>query len=403
VIVTGGQFPAALAALRSLARHGFDPVAVATTRGSYARFSRSVAAIHRVPDVSASASRFVEGVAAICAGQDPVVLIPGTEPELVALVTWSHLLPPSVLGLPSPETLHRATDKILLNELARAAGLEVPPSTFVGVEGPAEPSSLPFPGVIKPVRTVAQNGDMLTSVSATPIAGPADLSTFLARVGGGGALYQPLLAGELYSLAGVMWRGRLQAPVQQVALSIFPEPCGGSAVARSVQVEESRVHQMEHVLNAMGWEGIVQLQWIRNAEGDFVIDVNPRIYGSIELANAVGCELAAIWAKLLLGIPSPEPQARREVVYRNLETSRRTRKRVELSSIPRAAVSANSVFTASDPLPVLASLIRGLRKVSRNVRQPPLDGTPPAAPRDSGVAPPATVSGDVSVSASRNA
>jgi predicted ATP-grasp superfamily ATP-dependent carboligase len=160
---------------------------------------------------------------------------------------------------------------------------------------------------------------------------------------------------------------------------------------------------MEHVLNAMNWEGIVQLQWIRNAEGDFVIDVNPRIYGSIELANAVGCDLAAIWAKLLLGIPSPEPQARREVVYRNLETSRRTRNRVDLSSIPRAAVSANSVFAASDPLPVLASIIRGLRKVLRDVRQPPLDGTPPAAHTGPGVAPPATVSGDVPVSPSRSA
>lgn len=402
VIVTGGQFPAALAALRSLARHGFEPVAVATTRGSYARFSRSVAELHRVPDVTASASRFVEGVAAICAGHEPVVLIPGTEPELVALVTWNHLLPPSVLGLPSAETLSRATDKILLDELARAAGMQGPPSTLVGVEGP-DVTSLHFPGVIKPVRTVTQNGDTLVSVSATPIAGPAELESFLARVGGCDSLYQPLLAGDLYSLAGVMWHGRLHAPVQQVALSIFPEPCGGSAVARSVPVDEPRVRQMEQVVGAMNWEGIVQLQWIRNADGDFVIDVNPRIYGSLELANAVGCDLAAIWAKLLLGIPAPEPRTRREVLYRNLETSRRTRKRIDPGAIPRGLVAANSVFAASDPLPVLASAIRALRKVSRDVRQQPAEGTLPPEHRDSRVAPTATASGDVSAPTSGNA
>jgi predicted ATP-grasp superfamily ATP-dependent carboligase len=402
VIVTGGQFPAALAALRSLARHGFSPVAVATTRGSYASFSRSVSAIRRVPDVSVSASRFVEGVAAICGDHDRVVLIPGTEPELVALVTWNHLLPPSVLGLPSPETLGRATDKVLLNELARAAGMQAPSSTLVGVEG-RDTSALPFPGVIKPVRTVAQDGDTLASVSATPIAGPADLASFLARAGGGDALYQPLLSGDLYSLAGVMWRGKLRAPVLQVALSIFPEPCGGSAVARSVPVDESRVRQMEQVMNAMNWEGIVQLQWIRNTDGDFVIDVNPRIYGSIELANAAGCDLAAIWAKLLLGIPSPETFSRREVLYRNLETSRRPRKRIDAGSMPHAAVTANSVFAASDPLPVLASVIRGLRKVLRDVRNQPAEGTPSAAHRDPGVAPTGTASGDVSVSTSPDA
>jgi predicted ATP-grasp superfamily ATP-dependent carboligase len=200
-----------------------------------------------------------------------------------------------------------------------------------------------------------------------------------------------------------MWRGRLHAPVQQVALSIFPEPCGGSAIARSVPVDEPRVRQMEQVLNAMNWEGIVQLQWIRNVDGDFVIDVNPRIYGSLELANAVGCDLTAIWAQLLLGIPAPEPQTRRDVLYRNLETSRRTRKRIDPSSMPRGLVAANSVFAASDPLPVLASAIRGLRKISRDVRHQPADGALPAAHRDSGVAPTAATTGDVSTPTSGNA
>lgn len=369
IIVTGGQFPAALAALRSLHRHGFDPIAVATTRASYARFSHAAGGVHRVPDVSESASRFVETVANLCAGRESALLIPGTEAELVALVKWRHLLPPSVLGIPTAEVMARVSDKILLNELAAQAGMDVPPTSIVENVDQIEAASLPFPGIAKPVRTVWQHGDALASLSAVAVSSPLELRSFFAKLNNHRAIVQPLLDGDLYSLAGVMWNGKLHAPVQQVALSIFPEPCGGSAFARTVAVDEARVQQLERMLKKMGWEGIVQLQWIRTEQGDFVIDLNPRIYGSLALANAAGSELAAIWAKLLLDIPVAGGTARRDVLYRNLETFARARRRPGLSfEYPRAAIVVSSVFVRSDPLPVLASAVRAFQKLRRHVR-----------------------------------
>lgn len=402
VVVTGGQFPAALAALRSLHRHGFDPIAVATTRASYARFSHAAGGVHRVPDVSESASRFVEAVGNLCAGHEPALLIPGTEPELVALVKWRHLLPPSVLGLPTAEAMARVSDKILLNELASEAGMDVPPTSIVENTDQIEDASLPFPGVAKPVRTVGRRGDALTSLSAVAVSSPLELRSFLAKLNDERAIVQPLLEGDLYSLAGVMWNGKLHAPVQQVALSIFPEPCGGSALARTVTVEEARVQQLERMLKHMGWEGIVQLQWIRTAQSDFVIDLNPRIYGSLALANAAGSDLAAIWAKLLLNIPVAGGAAPREVLYRNLETFARARRGPRFSSgYPPAAVVVSSVFVRSDPFPVLASIVRGLQKLLRDLRQAGerLEQAAPNGTRPCPRSPDQTVDDDVSTSA----
>src|SRR5690242_11065158 len=103
VVVSGGQFPAALAAARSLHRAGLRTITVASNRASYVRFSRASAESHHAPDVADSASGFVEAVARACAPEEPTVVVPGTEPELFALVHWAHLLPPWVTGLPSRE------------------------------------------------------------------------------------------------------------------------------------------------------------------------------------------------------------------------------------------------------------------------------------------------------------
>jgi hypothetical protein len=163
-----------------------------------------------------------------------------------------------------------------------------------------------------------------------------------------------------------MWDGTLHAPVQQVALSIFPEPCGGSAIAQTVPVDTAMVSQLETMLNGLGWEGIVQLQSIRIDDEDFVIDLNPRIYGSLALANAAGSSLASVWVNHLLGLPVSGGRARTDVTYRNFETFLRSSGPLRLRGMtPGGAPEASSVFTGADPLPLVASAARGLRKVVR--------------------------------------
>lgn len=361
-MVTGGQHAAALAALRSLKDAGFDPVAVATTRGSYARFSRAARKVVLAPDVAASASRFVEAVALVC-DRTPTVVIPGTEPELVALVEWRHLLPDGVLGLPEPAVLRNVVDKLRFYEAAAAAGLSIPPMTVVGADD--EANGLELPAVMKPIQSAVLRGDTLVSTSARLAESAAEVRAFAGELPTRKVIVQPLLEGELCSLAGVMWQGTLHAPVQQVALSLYPESCGGSALARSVPVERPFVERLERLLRETGWEGIVHLQWLRTGDGDFVIDLNPRIYGSLALANAAGGGLAAVWAGLLVGGTAPREVPHRPVLYWNLETFAR-------SSGPRRVLSrgfdrVSSVYAARDPLPVAASALKALRKLRRHL------------------------------------
>jgi predicted ATP-grasp superfamily ATP-dependent carboligase len=364
VVVTGGQFPGALAAIRSLHGAGFAPWAVATASGSYVSFSRAAANVSLAPSVTDSAPAFVKAVAELCTAERTVV-IPGTEPELVALVEWGHLLPQTVLGLPSGDTLRRVTNKLALAESATAAGFSTPPTTIVR---PGELEDMVFPYVAKPICTVIREGESLVSLSAVAVDSPAALRKFSRQLGEREAVVQPVLRGRLYALAGVMWDGRLMAPVQQVALSVFPQPCGGSAVARTVPVDRTIRERAERLLVDIGCQGIVQLQWLDDGDQRYVIDLNPRIYGSLALANAAGSELAVIWTRLLLGQEAELPAGGRDVLYRNLETFVRAGGRAALFPPKTADGTVNSVFARNDPLPVLASLVRGTKKARRDLR-----------------------------------
>lgn len=377
VVVTGGHYPAALAAARSLKRAGLRTVTVAAKRASYVRFSRASAETHLAPDVSESASAFVEAVAAACGPEEPTVLVPGTEPELFALVHWRHLLPDWVLGLPTPDVLDNVTDKGRLNALALEAGVAIPKTRILRPGDSA--AGIALPAVVKPVRTATVVGDAVVSASPVAVAREDELVAAVEGYAGEAAVVQPLLEGDLYALSGVMWEGALLAPMQQVALSVFPWPCGGSALARTTPVDEPLLAGVTAMLRASRWRGVVQVQWIGSADGAALIDVNPRIYGSLALANAAGSPLAAIWACLLLGLEwQPEP-ACGDVLYRNLETFTRAHPTPAAARFPhRARRSTSSVFEASDPLPLLASLARGggkLRKDlrSRAARRPPED------------------------------
>jgi predicted ATP-grasp superfamily ATP-dependent carboligase len=367
VVVTGGQFPAALAAVRSLSAEGFRTVGISTTRTGYVRFSRATPEILLAPDVSRSASRFVETVAKACSDEEPTLVLPGTEQELLALVAWRRLLPPWVRGLPNASQLDAVTDRIGINELAAKLGITIPETTLL------EPGSggegAPLPAVIKPARTAFVKGDTVVGSSAICVDDERQLAAARAQLEGVTLLAQPRLEADLYGLAGVMWKGSLLAPVQQVALSIFPSPCGGSALARSVPIDVDLRERLERLLAELGWEGVVQLQWLA-ADGEAaLIDINPRIYGSLALANAAGSPLAAIWAKLVFGLPWHD-RPNRDVLYRNLETFARARPTTAAArEWPPPQLVASSVLDRSDPLPVLASVLRGVGKIRRDMRK----------------------------------
>jgi predicted ATP-grasp superfamily ATP-dependent carboligase len=135
-------------------------------------------------------------------------------------------------------------------------------------------------------------------------------------------------------------------------------------------VDERIGRPLAEIIRRLGWSGIFEFQLLRSADDAYLIDLNPRPYGSLALAIGAGLNLPAIWVDLLLG---REPRVGRPVVgvrYRaesrevkafgQALRGRRIRQALAIARPRRRTVHA--IFSLRDPAPVLVALMRAGRK-----------------------------------------
>lgn len=132
---------------------------------------------------------------------------------------------------------------------------------------------------------------------------------------------QRWVAGRLMALSLVLDRaGRWSGGPSRVATVTWPRDAGRSARAETVPVDDG-LAACAALLAGAGWHGLAQLQFLQPASGPPVlIDVNPRLYGSVGLSVAAGALLPDLAARVLRGEPVVAgPDARPGVQYRWLE------------------------------------------------------------------------------------
>jgi predicted ATP-grasp superfamily ATP-dependent carboligase len=295
VLVTGGsgngQSRSALAAVRGLDDAGYLPaVAVSVnaphTLAAASRFCRRKV---RVPPVGDNG--FADAVRAELDRNSYLTVLPSGDAEIVAL---GH--PGAVL-----------VDKIALAECSRAAGLSAPPSlTFRTWHELAERAAdFNYPSVIKPRVSDPAH-------PAFRADGPGDF-TSRAWSEAGPWLVQPFLTEELHAIAGVVWDDRLVAAVHQRYLRTWPRECGTSCAAETIAPDHDLEARLLRLLS--GYEGIFQAQ----LSGQHLLDMNPRVYGSMPLAAAAGVNLVGVHCDLLRGTEVQARRARAGVFYRWVE------------------------------------------------------------------------------------
>jgi len=254
----------------------------------------------------------------------------------------------ALLALEAP--VRHLVDKTQLLAGARQAGLPVPRTrVFSTADELLAAGDLEFPSVLKPAvstypaRLIRSHSELAATVS-----------------GNGGFVVQPYLGERLRAAAGVLWEGRLVAAVHQSYLRTWPRDCGTACAAHTVQPDPVLE---EHLLRLLdGYQGIFQAQ----LAGDYLLDLNPRVYGSLPLAVKAGTNLPAIYCDLVAGKEVGDLRARPGVFYRWLEGDLRhlagevRAGRMGFGSALRAlrphAGTAHSTEWLRDPMPMVARL-----------------------------------------------
>jgi predicted ATP-grasp superfamily ATP-dependent carboligase len=327
------------------------------------------------PDPSVEPAAYAAYVTAVAGRIGADVVMPGSEPAMLALAAAMEDDGGARLAVPSVGVVARALDKELLAPAAVAAGLDVPPTSIVAsgtVHAGLRPISMP--AVAKPTRSelVAADGH-LHRFGVTVVDTPSELEDAIAGLPGARGLVQPYVPGDLYAISGVAWNGQLTCAVHQAAQRIWPPRSGIIAHAVTVGPVAWLDAAVARFLHQFEWSGIFQLQFIRRGRRLLLIDFNPRLYASLALAVAAGANLPAIWVEHLLGGSVAPVGYESGVAYRSEEHDvralalalRHGRFGVVAGALAPRRRRVYAVLALRDPLPMRASLHKLRRKILR--------------------------------------
>ena len=310
VLVTDGEHRAALAVVRSLGRAGFRVVVVSSHRRSLAGASRYAAQAVTAPDPLAAPDAFTSTVVDIARRVRADVVLPVTDPALRCLLPARDALT-GVVPFGSPEVVRRAGDKPEVLRLAATLGIPVPPQRLLTTAADADDAGLvgvSWPLVVKPGSSVKDGPDGPIKLG---VSWAHDADELRAIAGQLPAAAYPLLLQERIAGPGtgvflLRWDGRTLATFAHERIREKPPSGGVSVCCISVAPEPALVRQAESLLAALDWQGPAMVEFKRDAQTGvaYLMEVNGRFWGSLQLAVDAGVDFPRILVDAALGRPA---------------------------------------------------------------------------------------------------
>lgn len=318
VLVTDGEQRAALAVVRSLGRAGYRPFVASSAGRSLAGASRYAAGEARLPDSLGDPAGFSQAVSELAGRRGAKLVLPVTDAALLALLPVRERLSGAGLPFADVDRFRRISDKALLLRTAPEVGIAVPRQCEVFDRAAAEAAAkggLRYPLVLKPARSVAESGGRWVKLGVRHAADSGELRAVLDALPE--AAY-PLLVQERITGPGVgvfllLWDGRLQAAFSHRRIREKP-PSGGVSVYReSVPLDPELLARSRALLERFEWNGVAMIEYkLDERTGTpYLMEINGRFWGSLQLAVDAGVDFPALLAGLALGREQPPVTAYR--------------------------------------------------------------------------------------------
>jgi predicted ATP-grasp superfamily ATP-dependent carboligase len=388
VLVTDGSQRAALAVTRSLGRAGHEVMVGADRRRSLAGASRYCMESAVFPDALEEPAAFAAAVARSVREARIEIVLPITEAALLALLPGRESLGAS-LPWPSAEIVARSLNKEAVLETAARLGIAVPRG--VTLDGPDALSRLTapvFPVAVKPIRSVQTAADGSRAKFGVQYARSAPELQELIRSLPSSAfpvLVQERIVGDGRGVFVLRWGGRRLAAFAHRRLREKPPAGGVSVYCESVALEPELLQAADRLLESLDWSGVAMVEFKRSARDatDFLMEINGRFWGSLQLAIDAGVDFPALLVAATLGAPVEAPGSYRvgarsrwwwgdidhlitrlrrsgETLGLPEGTPKRSRTAMDIL-LPWRSPGRNEILRLSDPRPALHESIEWLR------------------------------------------
>jgi predicted ATP-grasp superfamily ATP-dependent carboligase len=307
-MVTNANTKHALAAVRTLGRKGVDVIAAADTTVSMAFISKYTKKKLIYPSPQ-NISRFTEVmIDYLKKTQCNVVLPIGTDVAIAISKQLDKFLEYAGIPIPQYNDLIRAYDKAATFRLASRLNVPMPktyfPQTTKNVKKICK--ELEYPIVIKARRSAGAKGvfyvqsseeliDTFGKLQATP--------TYSIFDDFRNPLIQEYIPGESRGFFTLFDHGKPIAFFAHRRLREYPPTGGASVVAESIACEPEMKHYGIKLLKALNWHGVAMVEFKKDYrdERTKLIEINPKFWGSLDLAITAGVDFPYLAYKLAVG------------------------------------------------------------------------------------------------------
>lgn len=310
ILVTDGEQRAALAIVRSLGMAGHEVAVTSPSGQSLSGASRFVFRDHPVPSALSDPAGYADSVGQVAADSACEILIPVTEPSLLAILPRAADLP-FLVPFPSLETFQNASDKARVAEEAREVGIRVPDQQVAS--SPTDLEDLPTDEtqvfVLKPYRSVSRGRKLGVRYAR----GGEEIRDAVRRLPAEAfpLLVQRRIHGPGAGVFLLMWGGEVRAFFAHQRVREKPPSGGVSVVRDSVLVDPDLTRQASLLLRRLDWNGVAMVEFKIDEETGvpFLMEINGRFWGSLQLAIDAGVDFPRLLIDAAMGKtlgPPPE-------------------------------------------------------------------------------------------------
>lgn len=318
VLVTDGEQRAALAVVRSLGQAGFAPFVCSTRGRSLAGASRHARGSAAVPDPLRSPGEFISALGELVDRWGIRTLVPIAEPALLAVLANRDAFPNVAIPFPDVDAFRRICDKAALLETAAELGIAVPAQLTLASPEDAERldcGALEFPLVLKPARSVGEGEGGRVKLGVSHAADGRELRARLAELPPAAypVLLQQRVVGPGVGIFLLFWEGEMLASFAHRRIREKP-PSGGVSVYReSHPLDPDLLRLSRALLERFGWQGVAMVEYKVDAQTGtpYLMEVNGRFWGSLQLAVDAGVDFPALLVRCALGEPPSTPPSYR--------------------------------------------------------------------------------------------
>jgi len=307
VIVTDGLWRKSLSSIRSLGKSGFQVHVLGDSWLTTGFWSRFATTLNLAPSAARDQDGFGEALIRLVQRYPGSVILPMEDPSLLWCSTHRKRIESEGgnLLLPSHESITTAEDKRATLRVASELGLPCPktwePASSTELISIIESASLSH-FVIKPIQGTGSSG-ILYDFPIESKGSPDALRRHWDRFG-------PLLLQERVPAEGrglgvsLLFdrAGECVASFAHERLKQYPVSGGPSTDRKSIHAPEL-VQMSIRLLKKMNWRGIGMVEWKENPKAGtpMLMEVNPRFWGSLELAVRAGVDFPTLFTQAALG------------------------------------------------------------------------------------------------------